>query len=102
MGKIATELSDYTMVTSDNPRTEDPAAIITGIEAGMKSGLYTVIADRKEAIRAALNMAKKGDIVVIAGKGHEDYQIIGMEKIHFSDKEVAGAILSAQGLWKKS
>ncbi len=102
MGKIATELSDYTVVTSDNPRTEDPAAIITGIEAGMKSGLYTVIADRKEAIRAALNMAKKGDIVVIAGKGHEDYQIIGMEKIHFSDKEVAGAILSAQGLWKKS
>ena len=68
----------------------------------MNGGNYIDIPDRKEAIRTALDMAKKGDIVVIAGKGHEDYQIIGKEKIHFSDKEVAEELLAARGLWKRS
>lgn len=102
MGKIAAGNSDYTVVTSDNPRTEEPVAIINEIKAGMNGGDYVDIPDRKEAIRTALDMAKKGDIVVIAGKGHEDYQILGKEKIHFSDREVAEEILSAKGLWKRS
>jgi len=102
MGRIAAENSDFAVVTSDNPRTEDPSAIIAEIKAGMNGGNYIDIPDRKEAIRTALDMAKKGDIVVIAGKGHEDYQIIGKEKIHFSDKEVAEELLAARGLWKRS
>ncbi|MFH1074077.1 MAG: UDP-N-acetylmuramoyl-L-alanyl-D-glutamate--2,6-diaminopimelate ligase [Candidatus Firestonebacteria bacterium] len=102
MGKIATANSDITVVTSDNPRTEDPLAIIKEIKAGMNGGSYKEIPDRKEAIKEALLLAKKDDVVVIAGKGHEDYQIIGRERIRFSDRETAESILSAKGLWKKS
>lgn len=90
MGKIAGEHSDYTFITSDNPRTEVPEMIIKEIEAGMKEtdAAYCCITDRKEAIREALKMAKKGDLVLIAGKGHEDYQIIGKTKHHFDDAEI--------------
>ncbi len=100
MGKAAAELSDVAIVTSDNPRTEDPLSIIKDIEEGM-SGLtkfadagevtgkgYLVIADRKSAIECAVEMANQGDTILVAGKGHEDYQIIGREKKHFDDAEV--------------
>jgi len=87
MGKAAEEKSDVVIVTSDNPRTEDPQAIIDDIIVGMKT--YTIEVDRQRAIALAVSMAQRGDIIVLAGKGHEDYQIIGTEKIHFDDKEIA-------------
>lgn len=86
MGAIASKYSDYVIVTSDNPRYEKPGDIINDIEMGM-SGDYATIEDRKEAIIAAVKMSKKDDIVVIAGKGHETYQIINDAKYHFSDKK---------------
>ncbi len=91
MGEIAATLSDVAIVTSDNPRTEDPEAIIRDIEAGLKkTGRdYIHLTDRREAIFRAIQEARRGDIVVIAGKGHETYQIIGAETIHFDDREVA-------------
>ncbi|MCD6578260.1 UDP-N-acetylmuramoyl-L-alanyl-D-glutamate--2,6-diaminopimelate ligase [bacterium] len=94
MGKIADKNSDILIVTSDNPRTEDPAGIINDILTGIKrvEGLFKYI-DREEAIKKAVEIAKKGDIIVIAGKGHEDYQIIGNKKIHFSDQEILKELL---------
>jgi len=90
MGRIATALSDYTIVTSDNPRTEDPSHIITDIMAGIESARhYTTIVDRRRAIVEAISLAKPQDTVVIAGKGHEDYQIIGQTRLYFDDREVA-------------
>ena len=86
MGSVAAKYSDITIVTSDNPRTEDPRAIIDDIIVGITDS-HTVIEDRKDAIEYACKIASKDDIVVIAGKGHEDYQIIGTTKHHFSDKE---------------
>lgn len=90
MGKIAGEHSNYCIITSDNPRTEEPEAIIDEVEVGTKeSGCeYSRITDRKTAIIHALSMAKPGDLVLVAGKGHEDYQIIGKTKIHFDDREI--------------
>ncbi len=90
MGRIAGKLSDFILITSDNPRTEDPLAIIQEIEEGVKEtggAPYEIEAERSEAIKIALKKAVKDDIVVIAGKGHEDYQIIGKTKRHFSDRE---------------
>lgn len=89
MGKIGGTYADYSFVTSDNPRTEDPMAIIRMVEEGVKEsgGAYEVCCDRRDAIRNAILMAEDDDIVVVAGKGHEDYQIIGTEKIHFDDLE---------------
>ncbi len=87
MGKIAAEYSDVVIVTSDNPRTEDPLKIIEDIKAGITG--VRVIPDRREAIREAIREANEGDVVLLAGKGHEDYQIIGKEKIHFDDREEA-------------
>ncbi len=92
MGEIATRLSSHVVVTSDNPRTENPLTILSEVEAGIKKTNrhnYEVIEDRKKAIHQAISMAKSGDIVLIAGKGHEDYQIIGDVKKHFDDREVA-------------
>lgn len=86
MGAIAEKYSDVVIVTSDNPRTEEPSKIIEDILEGIRDS-HTVIEDRKEAIEYACKIASKDDIVVIAGKGHEDYQIIGTVKHHFSDKE---------------
>jgi UDP-N-acetylmuramoyl-L-alanyl-D-glutamate--2,6-diaminopimelate ligase len=94
MGGIAARLADIAIVTSDNPRTEDPAQILQDVVAGIadRSGV-TVEADRALAIATAIQMAKPGDGVLIAGKGHEDYQILGTEKIHFDDREQARSAL---------
>ena len=90
MGKIAAELADIAVVTSDNPRTEDPERILADVVAGISPTIEpVVIGDRATAIRHAIREAKSGDGVLIAGKGHEDYQILGTEKIHFDDREQA-------------
>lgn len=97
MGKIAAELADLAVVTSDNPRTEDPERILQDILAGIPESVEPiVIADRAQAIRTAILQAKPGDGVLIAGKGHEDYQILGTEKIHFDDREQAQAALEVR------
>jgi UDP-N-acetylmuramoyl-L-alanyl-D-glutamate--2,6-diaminopimelate ligase len=107
MGRAAARGSNIVIITSDNPRTEDPLTIIREIEDGMtSSGIkvatpdaaskentgktpYLVIPERRDAIKAAVSMGKPGDVIVLAGKGHEDYQIIGEEKVHFDDREAA-------------
>ena len=91
MGRIAGELSDIVILTSDNPRTEDPEKILRDVETGLRETgrAYEKYADRRAAIQSAIAHAQTGDLVIIAGKGHEDYQIIGREKIHFDDREVA-------------
>jgi UDP-N-acetylmuramoyl-L-alanyl-D-glutamate--2,6-diaminopimelate ligase len=110
MGQAAARLSDVAVLTSDNPRSEDPFKIIEEVEVGVKkTGIkkfvdlnpkskihnpqsergYFVEPDRRAAIRLALELARAGDLVLIAGKGHEDYQILGAKKIHFDDREVA-------------
>ena len=97
MGRMATELSDIVIVTTDNPRTEDPEEIIKEIligTVGSKAEVIT-ITDRSEAISEAMKIAKKGDTVLLAGKGHETYQVIGTERIHYDEREV---IKSALGL----
>jgi UDP-N-acetylmuramoyl-L-alanyl-D-glutamate--2,6-diaminopimelate ligase len=111
MGEAATSYSDLTIVTSDNPRLEDPLEIIAEIETGIDQGrikkvapdelgttqadhYYSVIPDRKTAIGAAINIAQKDDIVLIAGKGHEDYQIIGSSKTPFDDRVIAADFIT--------
>lgn len=91
MGEVSGNLSDYTIITSDNPRNEEPDAIIADIITGISKtdGKYEVESDRSKAIRLSVNMAKEGDTVLIAGKGHEDYQIFADETIHFDDCEHA-------------
>src|SRR6185436_13246636 len=98
MGEAAGSLSDVVILTSDNPRTEDPNQILSDAEAGIqKTGKpYEKIADRREAIFRAISQARSNDLVMIAGKGHEDYQIIGREVFHFDDKEVAREALNDQ------
>ena len=102
MGRVAARLSDLVILTSDNPRSEDPAAILREIETGVRDVLadkpvrYEVIADRRAAIEAAVREAKSGDTVLIAGKGHEDYQIVGATRLHFDDREVARTALAAR------
>lgn len=98
MGAIAARLSDVIVVTSDNPRTEDPQQIVTDILHGIEQfdpAWMHVQVDRKLAIHQALQLAKPNDMVVVAGKGHEDYQILGNQTIHFDDKEVVQAALLA-------
>jgi UDP-N-acetylmuramyl tripeptide synthase len=103
MGEVAGRLSDLVVLTSDNPRTEDPLAIVDEAEKGVqKTGLerwapgelkawrkkkgYCKVPDRREAIRTAVRLARPSDVVLIAGKGHEDYQIIGTKKFPFDDR----------------
>jgi len=94
MGEISARLADFTVITSDNPRTENPLDIISDIINGISSDTsHEVLPDREEAIRRALVYARPGDTVVIAGKGHEDYQVIGTERRHFDDAETARRIL---------
>jgi UDP-N-acetylmuramoyl-L-alanyl-D-glutamate--2,6-diaminopimelate ligase len=96
MGRVAGENSDVVFITSDNPRTEDPLKIIEAIEVGVKAigRDFRSISDRRLAIREAIKEAKTGDVVIIAGKGHENYQIIGNEKFHFDDREVAAEAIA--------
>jgi UDP-N-acetylmuramoyl-L-alanyl-D-glutamate--2,6-diaminopimelate ligase len=97
MGKIAAELADLAVVTSDNPRTEDPQKILQDIVAGIPDTANpTIIGDRATAIQTAILQAQPGDGVLLAGKGHEDYQILGTEKIHFDDREQARAALQTR------
>ncbi len=102
MGGIAARLADLPILTSDNPRTEDPLRIIAEVEAGLidaglkRGDAYLVEPDRRAAIGLALSMARAGDMIVIAGKGHEDYQIIGKQKFHFDDREVVRDFLRNQ------
>ncbi|MDA0674741.1 MAG: UDP-N-acetylmuramoyl-L-alanyl-D-glutamate--2,6-diaminopimelate ligase [Cyanobacteria bacterium] len=98
MGRIAYDLADHVIVTSDNPRTEDPAQILADVVAGIPASLGTdqVVGDRATAIHQAIHQAQPGDCVLIAGKGHEDYQILGTEKIHFDDREQARAALTSR------
>ena len=96
MGEIAARLSDVTVITSDNPRSEDPEAIIEDITAGITKSYAKVIvdSDRKGAIKKALEAAQSGDVVVLAGKGQETYQVLASGKIHFDEREVVAEILS--------
>ena len=89
MGKIATELSNYVLVTSDNPRFEDPFRIINDIKTGITKDNYTVIENREEAISYAIKNSEENAVILIAGKGHENYQEIKGIRNHFSDREVA-------------
>lgn len=90
MGRVAEELADMGILTSDNPRSEDPRTILAEIYSGIqKRAKFSVEEDRAKAIELAIREARSGDVVLIAGKGHEDYQIIGSEKRHFDDREQA-------------
>lgn len=112
MGKAAVTFSDLTILTSDNPRSEDPMAIIEEIERGINSGIarkleaadpvrgekaYLIVPDRRAAIELAIGTAERDDMVLIAGKGHETYQIIGSRTVPFDDRKVAGEALAARG-----
>jgi UDP-N-acetylmuramoyl-L-alanyl-D-glutamate--2,6-diaminopimelate ligase len=98
MGQAVINGADFSIVTSDNPRTEDPKQIIEDIRQGIPSSAqegndYLAIINRKEAIEHAIHLAEQNDLVLIAGKGHEDYQIIGTQTIHFDDREIARSAL---------
>ena len=112
MGEAAARDSDLAIVTSDNPRTEDPESIVAMIVEGVRrqgapsieppelataSRGTCVIVDRRQAIRAAIGAARAGDVVLLAGKGHEDYQILGTERVHFDDREEARAAFATTG-----
>ena len=96
MGKAASRHSDHCVVTSDNPRSEDPDAIIGDIERGMSGSIYERVVDRENAIRAAVQEARGGDVVLIAGKGHEDYQEFADGRIPFDDRKMARAAMDAR------
>jgi UDP-N-acetylmuramoyl-L-alanyl-D-glutamate--2,6-diaminopimelate ligase len=96
MGRIASEMSDVAIITSDNPRREEPMSIIRDISAGIQArGTVEIEVDRRSAITRALTIAGRGDIVLIAGKGHEDYQLVGMTKTHFDDREEVESFIRA-------
>jgi len=99
MGAISGRLADYTVITSDNPRTEEPSRIVEQIEEGIKeiTGAYKCITDRRDAIRHAICCARTGDVIVLAGKGHETYQIFADKTIHFDEREVVYDILKEIG-----
>jgi UDP-N-acetylmuramoyl-L-alanyl-D-glutamate--2,6-diaminopimelate ligase len=110
MAQAVAKWSDRVVATSDNPRTEDPVQILAGVEAGLSdrtrvepegldaaNGSYAVEIDRRAAIGLAISIARAEDTVVLAGKGHEDYQIIGSDKLPFDDREEAGRALAVWG-----
>lgn len=98
MGRVATDLSDYAVITSDNPRQEKPADIIKDIEKGIRKSNYSVLVDRKDAIKKVLSLARDGDVILLAGKGHENYQIIRGRKLRFDDREVVKECLQSASL----
>ena len=95
MGEVSGRVADYSIITSDNPRTEDPEAIVKDIEEGIKktNGKYECIVDRKEAIKKAIQMANKKDIIVLAGKGHEQYQEINNKRYPFDESAIVNEII---------
>lgn len=96
MGEIAARYSNFCIVTSDNPRSEEAEAIIADIIPGLdqvKNSRYAIIVDRREAIRHAINFGKKGDLIIIAGKGHETYQLVKDKVLEFDDRKVAAEFL---------
>jgi len=93
MGKIGTALSDFSLVTSDNPRTEEPMEIIKDVARGIEKDNYEIVENRRDAIKRAIEIASPGDVIVIAGKGHEDYQVLKDKTIHFDEREVISDIL---------
>ena len=99
-GKISAKFSDFVIITNDNPRGENPADIIEQIKKGIPGDFknYLTIEDRKQAIEKAIQMAKENDIILIAGKGHETYQIFKDRRIHFDDREVARSALGHKRL----
>jgi UDP-N-acetylmuramoyl-L-alanyl-D-glutamate--2,6-diaminopimelate ligase len=94
MGEVAARYADYTYVTSDNPRTEDPQAIVQEILPGIANAPHAVQIDRRAAIEAAVSQAQPGDVVLVAGKGHENYQIVGAEVLPFDDLAAAREALA--------
>ncbi|MEG0712671.1 MAG: cyanophycin synthetase, partial [Niameybacter sp.] len=98
MGEVAARYSDEVIITSDNPRSEDPLTILEQVEVGVKRHQvdYVKMEDRKEAICQALNRASEGDVVLIAGKGHENYQILKERIIHFDDSEIVRAFIQGE------
>jgi UDP-N-acetylmuramoyl-L-alanyl-D-glutamate--2,6-diaminopimelate ligase len=98
MGRIAAALSDLAIVTSDNPRTESPYAILHDVLEGMRGTLtpFAVIEDRREAIAYALSHARRGDVVVLAGKGHETYQTVGTKNLPLDERQVVCEYLERQ------
>ena len=98
MGEISGKIADFTIITSDNPRTEDPEKIVKQIEEGIKKtkGKYIAIVDRIEAIKYAINMASKKDIIVLAGKGHEPYQEINGVKHPFDERIIVNQIIKGE------
>jgi UDP-N-acetylmuramoyl-L-alanyl-D-glutamate--2,6-diaminopimelate ligase len=95
MAQIGTRNADFVIMTSDNPRRENPVTILNEMKKGVDRNNYEIILDRKEAIQRGIELAEKGDTILIAGKGHEDYQVIGDEKLPFDDREVARGILES-------
>ena len=95
MGEVSGRLADLTIITSDNPRFEEPQAIIDDIKTGIQKtdGKYVEICDRKEAIKYAIEHGQTGDVIVLAGKGHEDYQIVGNRRLDYSDRVTAARLL---------
>jgi UDP-N-acetylmuramoyl-L-alanyl-D-glutamate--2,6-diaminopimelate ligase len=88
MGDIASRMSDHTILTSDNPRSEDPLAILAEIRAGVHAGASVEeVPDRRAALERAATLARPGDVVLVAGKGHETVQVIGDRRLHFDDRE---------------
>ena len=102
MGRIAAENADFAVVTSDNPRTEEPMDIIREILAGMEGTKtpYVVIPDRVEAIEWAIEHHEPWDVIILAGKGHEDYQVIGHEKRHMDEREIVAEIMEKRKMHK--
>ncbi|MFC1646489.1 UDP-N-acetylmuramoyl-L-alanyl-D-glutamate--2,6-diaminopimelate ligase [Candidatus Omnitrophota bacterium] len=97
MGRVASELADFAIITSDNPRFENPRKIISDIKANMRNKSSLVLIDRRSAIEKAIDIARRGDIIVVAGKGHESYQIIKDKKIAFNDRAVIKDVLLKKG-----
>ena len=95
MGKVVSELSDYSIITTDNPRSEDPGQIIKDICKGIRKNNFSVVLDREQAIKKSISMAKAGDVVLVAGKGHENYQIIKNKHTRFDDREIVKKCLKS-------
>jgi UDP-N-acetylmuramoyl-L-alanyl-D-glutamate--2,6-diaminopimelate ligase len=98
MGGIAIARADHTIITSDNPRTEDPERILDDIEAGMEGKAHDRIEDRRTAIEQALAIADADDLVLLAGKGHETYQIRGHTALPFDERQIVREVAAAQGI----